>query len=60
MSPTLSLCMIVKDEEKYLNRCLASVAKAVREIIIVDTGSTDLLLAGCRQRLQSGTLPIRK
>ena len=39
--PTLSLCMIVKDEEKFLPQCLESVKGAVDEIIIVDTGSTD-------------------
>lgn len=37
----ISLCMIVKDEEKYLDRCLASVKDIVDEIIIVDTGSMD-------------------
>ena len=37
----LSLCMIVRDEEKVLKRCLESVADAVEEIIIVDTGSVD-------------------
>jgi len=37
----LSLCMIVKDEEKLLPRCLDSVKGLVDEIIIVDTGSTD-------------------
>ncbi len=39
--PTISLCMIVKDEEMHLARCLDSVAGLVDEIIIVDTGSTD-------------------
>lgn len=38
---TLSLCMIVKDEEKVIARCLDSVKDLVDEIIIVDTGSTD-------------------
>ncbi len=38
---TLSLCMIVKDEEEMLPRCLAAAKDAVDEIIIVDTGSTD-------------------
>jgi tetratricopeptide (TPR) repeat protein len=38
---TLSLCMIVKDEEEWLGRCLAAVKPAVDEMIIVDTGSTD-------------------
>jgi tetratricopeptide (TPR) repeat protein len=38
---TLSLCMIVRDEEEMLPRCLAAVASAVDEIVIVDTGSKD-------------------
>lgn len=37
----LSLCMIVKNEEDVLARCLESVKTAVDEIVIVDTGSTD-------------------
>ena len=37
----ISLCMIVKNEEPTLEKCLTSVASAVDEIIIVDTGSTD-------------------
>ncbi len=37
----LSLCMIVKNEENYLGKCLASVKGIFDEIIIVDTGSTD-------------------
>jgi tetratricopeptide (TPR) repeat protein len=38
---TLGLCMIVKDEEEMLGKCLEAAAPAVDEIIIVDTGSTD-------------------
>lgn len=38
---TISLCMIVKDEEKNIGRCLESVKDIVDEIIIVDTGSSD-------------------
>jgi tetratricopeptide (TPR) repeat protein len=38
---TLGLCMIVKDEEEMLPKCLAAVAPAVDEIVIVDTGSSD-------------------
>ncbi|MCG5026997.1 glycosyltransferase family 2 protein, partial [Anoxybacillus flavithermus] len=38
---TISLCMIVKNEEDVLARCLDSVQHLVDEIIIVDTGSTD-------------------
>ncbi len=37
----LSLCMIVRDEQEMLPRCLAAVAGVVDEIVIVDTGSTD-------------------
>lgn len=36
--------MIVKNEEINLTRCLASIKGIVDEIIIVDTGSTDLTL----------------
>ena len=39
--PTISLCMIVKDEEMHIERCLDSMSELVEEIIIVDTGSTD-------------------
>ncbi len=42
--PKISLCMIVKNEEKNLPRCLKSVQNIVDEIIIVDTGSTDSTL----------------
>lgn len=38
---TISLCMIVKNEEDNLPRCLDSVKGCVDEIIIVDTGSDD-------------------
>lgn len=38
---TISLCMIVKNEEDVLDRCLSSIETAVDEIIIVDTGSVD-------------------
>lgn len=38
---TISLCMIVKNEEETLARCLESVEDIADEIIVVDTGSTD-------------------
>ncbi|MGA1874719.1 MAG: glycosyltransferase [bacterium] len=37
----ISLCMIVKNEEQYMARCLMSVKPAVDEMVVVDTGSTD-------------------
>ena len=38
---SISLCMIVKNEEDVIGRCLESVKDLVEEIIIVDTGSQD-------------------
>ena len=38
---TVSLCMIVRNEEKVLARCLDSVRGIADEICITDTGSTD-------------------
>jgi tetratricopeptide (TPR) repeat protein len=38
---TLSLCMIVKDEEEMLPGCLEPLRGVVDEMIVVDTGSTD-------------------
>ncbi|MBI2656555.1 glycosyltransferase [Candidatus Woesearchaeota archaeon] len=42
--PTISLCMITKNEEVFLEQCLNSVKDIVDEIIIVDTGSEDKTL----------------
>jgi len=38
---TVSLCMIVKNEEQNLPRCLGGLRGIFDEIIVVDTGSTD-------------------
>jgi len=38
---TISLCIIVRNEESTIGRCLDSVKDICDEIIIVDTGSTD-------------------
>ena len=38
---TITLCMIVKNEEAFLARCLDSLEGLMDEIVIVDTGSTD-------------------
>ncbi len=37
----LSVCLIVKNEEHNLAKCLASVKPVADEIVVVDTGSTD-------------------
>ena len=38
---TISVCMIVKNEQAVISRCLDCVKSFADEIIIVDTGSTD-------------------
>lgn len=38
---SISLCMIVKNEEDTLAACLTSVGEVADEIVIIDTGSTD-------------------
>jgi len=40
----ISLCMIVKNEEDWIENALASVRSVVDEVIIADTGSTDRTL----------------
>src|SRR5204863_5400745 len=47
--PRLSLCMIVKNEERFLRNCLESVKDIVDEMVIVDTGSTDSTLDIARE-----------
>lgn len=44
----LSLCMIVKNEEDCIARCLESVEGVVDEIVIIDTGSTDRTIEICQ------------
>lgn len=40
-APRVSLCMIAKNEQRFLGECLARAKDAVDEIVLVDTGSTD-------------------
>jgi glycosyltransferase involved in cell wall biosynthesis len=57
---TVSLCMIVRNEETNLDACLASAADIVDDTVIVDTGSTDATKA--RRSSKGGTLskdPVR-
>ena len=37
----LSVCIIAKNEEKNIRRCLESLKSYNFEIVVVDTGSTD-------------------
>ena len=46
---TISICMIVKDEEDCLARCLQCASAIADEIIVVDTGSVDTTKAIARK-----------
>ena len=39
--PRLSICMIVKDEERFIKRSLESVHTIANQLVVVDTGSRD-------------------
>ncbi|MCX6835197.1 MAG: tetratricopeptide repeat protein [candidate division Zixibacteria bacterium] len=47
--PSISACLIVRNEERLLPECLESIRDWVDEIIIVDTGSTDTTMDIARQ-----------
>lgn len=52
----ISICMIVRDEEKNLHRCLSSLMPlldSIAELIIVDTGSTDKTVKIAREYTQN-------
>src|SRR5437763_828404 len=44
----LSVCLITKNEERFLAGCLESIAGIADEIVLVDTGSTDATRAVAR------------
>ena len=48
-APTISACLIVRDEARLLPRCLRSIAGAHDELCVVDTGSTDATLEVARK-----------
>lgn len=47
--PKISACLIVRDEESNIQRCLDSIVEQVDEIIIVDTGSIDNTVEICKK-----------
>ena len=57
--PSVSLTMIVKNEEKNLPACLDSVADLVDEMIVVDTGSSDATVKIARSRGSKGAFISR-
>jgi GT2 family glycosyltransferase/glycosyltransferase involved in cell wall biosynthesis/SAM-dependent methyltransferase/tetratricopeptide (TPR) repeat protein len=40
-TPRISVCIITRNEEEFLDRCLRSIRQTASQIIVVDTGSTD-------------------
>ncbi len=40
-TPRLTVCLIAKNEERFLEQCLRSVRDVASQIVVVDTGSTD-------------------
>jgi glycosyltransferase involved in cell wall biosynthesis/Flp pilus assembly protein TadD len=40
-APKLSVCLIARNEEKFLGQCLESVRGLADQIVVLDTGSTD-------------------
>ena len=49
MKPTLSACLIVRNEAANLPRCLDSIRRGVDEIVVLDTGSTDATMDVARR-----------
>lgn len=41
LEPKISFCMIVKNEEFFIEECLKNIVALAYEIIVIDTGSTD-------------------
>ncbi len=46
----LSVCLIAKNEERFLGGALASVREVADEIVLVDTGSTDRTVEIAREQ----------
>lgn len=44
-APRLSVCLITKNEEPFLDQCLSSLRGMADQLIVVDTGSTDRTVA---------------
>jgi tetratricopeptide (TPR) repeat protein len=43
--PRLSVCMITRNEERFLGQCLLSLRGMAQQVVLVDTGSTDRTVA---------------
>ena len=47
--PRLTVCVIARNEEKFLPKCLSAVRGLAQQIVVVDTGSTDRTVAIARE-----------
>jgi len=47
--PRVSVCLIVRNEERFLPQCLASIRNLAHQIVVVDTGSTDRTIEVARE-----------
>ena len=47
--PRLSVCVIARNEERFLGQCLASVRGLADQIVVVDTGSSDRTIEIARE-----------
>ena len=45
----ITACLIIRNEEAFLEGCLRSISGLVDEIVVVDTGSTDSSIEICRR-----------
>ena len=55
---SISLCMIAKNEENFLGKCLNSVKSIADEIIVVDAGSTDKTKKIAKKFKRNPTPPV--
>lgn len=46
----ISLCIIAKNEERVIGRCIDNIKNYVNEIIVIDTGSTDKTIEICKNK----------
>ena len=58
-STKLSVCMILRNEEEKLPRCLDSLRGVADELCVVDTGSTDRTMDICRQWAEENGVALR-
>jgi GT2 family glycosyltransferase/tetratricopeptide (TPR) repeat protein len=48
-APRVSVCLIARNEERFLPQCLRSVRSLAAQIVVVDTGSTDRTIEIARE-----------